>query len=57
MGIRSLNEGGKLKKTPFLEMKYSAEGYEPYIPTSPWPPTEQSTGIWPPKGYEFINKK
>jgi hypothetical protein len=57
MGIRSLNEGGKLKKTPFLEMKYSGEGYEPYIPTSPWPPTEQSTGIWPPKGYEFINKK
>ena len=57
MAIRSLHEGGKLKKTPFLNIKYSGEGYEAYIPTKPWPPTEQSIGIWPPKGYEFLDGK
>ncbi len=57
MGIRSLNEGGKLKETPFLNISYSAEGYEYYRPTNPWPPTERSIDLWPPKGYEFINGK
>ena len=36
MGIRSLAEG-KLKKTPFLDIKYSAEGFEPILPTNPRP--------------------
>lgn len=57
MGIRSLHEGGILKKTPFLNIGYSGEGYEPILPTNSWPPTEQSSGIWPPKGYEFLNGK
>jgi len=52
MGIRSLAEG-KVKETPFLNIKYSAEGYEPIRPTAPRP-TGQSIGPWPPKGYEFI---
>lgn len=55
MGIRSFHEGGTLKKTPFLNIAYSGKGYEPHIPANPWPPTEQSIGIWPPKGYEFLN--
>ena len=57
MGIRSLNEGGAIKDTPFLNLKYSAKGYDAYIPTEPWPPTEKSTDIWPPKGYEFLTGK
>jgi len=52
MGIRSLAEG-KVKETPFLDIKYSAEGFEPIRPTAPRP-TGQSIGPWPPKGYEFI---
>lgn len=52
MGIRSLDEG-KIKKTPFLNIKYNAKGYEPIRPVSPRP-TGQSIGPWPPKGYEFI---
>ena len=52
MGIRSLAEG-KVKETPFLNIKYLAEGYEPIRPTAPRP-TGQSIGPWPPKGYEFI---
>ncbi|WP_276358895.1 hypothetical protein [Daejeonella sp. H1SJ63] len=52
MGIRSLAEG-KVKQTPFLNIKYSAAGYEPIRPTAPRP-TGQSIGPWPPKGYEFI---
>ena len=52
MGIRSLTEG-KVKETPFLNIKYSAAGYEPIRPTAPRP-TGQSIGPWPPKGYEFI---
>ncbi|MDP1689899.1 MAG: hypothetical protein Q8L52_01705, partial [bacterium] len=52
MGIRSLAEG-KVKKTPFLNIKYTANGYEPIRPTSPRP-IGQSIGPWPPKGYEFI---
>ena len=53
MGIRSLNEG-KVKQTPFLNIKYSAAGYEPIRPTAPRP-TGQSIGPWPPKeGYDFI---
>ncbi len=52
MGIRSLAEG-KVKQTPFLNIKYSAKGYEPIRPSSPRP-TGQSIGPWPPKGYEFI---
>jgi hypothetical protein len=55
MGIRSLHEG-KLKKTPFLDIRYSAEGYEPFRPSNPHP-TGQSVGPWPPKGYEFIDWK
>jgi len=52
MGIRSLAES-KVKLTPFLNIKYSAAGYEPIRPTAPRP-TGQSIGPWPPKGYEFI---
>jgi len=52
MGIRSLAEG-KVKQTPFLDIKYSAIGFEPIRPTAPRP-TGQSIGPWPPKGYEFI---
>lgn len=52
MGIRSLAEG-TVKETPFLAIKYSAEGFEPIRPTAPRP-TGQSIGPWPPKGYEFI---
>jgi len=52
MGIRSLAEG-KIKETPFLDIKYSAIGYEPIRPSAPRP-TGQSIGPWPPKGYEFI---
>jgi hypothetical protein len=52
MGIRSLAEG-KVRETPFLDIKYSAIGYEPIRPTAPRP-TGQSIGPWPPKGYEFI---
>ena len=52
MGIRSLKEG-KVKKTPFLNIRYNAKGYKPIRPTS-LRPTGQSLGPWPPKGYEFI---
>lgn len=52
MGIRSLAEG-KVRETPFLDIKYSAIGYEPIRPTAPRP-SGQSIGPWPPKGYEFI---
>ena len=52
MGIRSLTEG-KIRETPFLDIKYSPIGYEPIRPTAPRP-TGQSIGPWPPKGYEFI---
>lgn len=52
MGIRSLDEG-KVKETPFLNIKYNANGYEPIRPTR-LRPTGQSLGPWPPKGYEFI---
>ncbi len=52
MGIRSLAEG-KVKETPFLNIKYSGNGYEPIRPSSPRP-TGQSIGPWPPAGYEFI---
>ncbi|MBK8503780.1 MAG: hypothetical protein IPL46_17150 [Saprospiraceae bacterium] len=52
MGIRSLDERRE-KQTPFLNIKYSAEGFDTIRPTSPRP-TGQSIGPWPPKGYEFI---
>ena len=52
MGIRSLAEG-KIRNTPFLNIKYTVNGFEPIRPTSPRP-TGQSIGPWPPKGYEFI---
>ncbi len=52
MGIRSLAEN-KEKLTPFLNIKYSVEGYKSIRPTNPRP-TGQSIGPWPPKGYEFI---
>ncbi len=51
MGIRSLAEE-KLKKTPFLNIKYSANGFESIRPKNPRP-VGQSIGPWPPKGYEF----
>jgi hypothetical protein len=53
IGIRSAFEGGDERKTPFLNIHYSAEGTEPIIPSAPRP-TGQSIGPWPPKGYEFI---
>ncbi|MEJ7694409.1 hypothetical protein [Daejeonella sp.] len=52
MGIRSLAKG-EVIKTPFLNIKYNAAGYEPIRPTSPRP-TGQSIGPWPPKGYDFV---
>lgn len=53
MGIRSAAEGGKVRETPFLNVRYSAAGFEPIRPASPRP-TGQSIGPWPPEGYEFI---
>ncbi len=47
IGICSMAEG-KVRQTPFLNIKYNAAGYEPIRPTG------QSIGPWPPKGYEFI---
>lgn len=55
-GIRSIAEGGKVKETPYLNMHYSVEGYAPLWPSNPRP-SGQSTGPWPPKGYEFIVSK
>lgn len=54
MGIRSIVlEGGKVIKTPFLDIQYTAEnGYAIWPRTSE--PTCNSIGHWPPKGYEFI---
>ena len=52
MGIRSLTEG-KVKETPFLNIKYSAAGYQPIRPTAPRP-TGQSIAPWLPKEYEFM---
>jgi hypothetical protein len=52
MGIRSL-AGQKEIQTPFLNIKYSAEGYHKIRPTNPRP-SGQSIGPWPPQGYEFI---
>ena len=51
MALRSVNEG-KIKQTPFLDIVYNVEGYEPIRPTGT-EPTGQSLGPWPPKGYEF----
>jgi hypothetical protein len=56
MAIRSTVEG-KIKKTPFLDIVYNVEGYEPAIRPSLTRPTERSLGPWPPKGYEFIIPK
>jgi hypothetical protein len=50
MGIRSINEGN-VKETPFLNINYSAKGYEPFLPTHPFP---TNLVPWPPKGYEFL---
>jgi hypothetical protein len=52
MGIRSLAEG-KVRQTPFLDISYTVEGFDPIRPKAPRP-TGQSVGPWPPKGYEFI---
>jgi len=52
MGIRSLVEG-KVKPTPFLNIKYSAAGYEPIRPTAPRP-TGQSISRFHPKEYDFM---
>ena len=52
MGIRSLTEG-KVKETPFLNIKYSAAGYEPIRPTAPRP-TGQSIAPFHPKEYDFM---
>ena len=51
-GIRSLAEG-KVRKTPFLDIKYDVTGFTSTRPTAPRP-TGQSIGPWPPEGYEFI---
>lgn len=53
MGIRSAVEGGTVRETPFLDVRYSAAGFEPIRPTQPRP-TGQSIGPWPPQGYDFI---
>lgn len=53
MGIRSAMEGGKVRETPFLNIHYSAVGYEPIRPTNPRP-TGKDMDRWPPEGYEFI---
>lgn len=52
LAIRSAKEG-KIKKTPFLDIAYNVEGYEPIRPTLTGP-RGQSLGPWPPKGYEFV---
>lgn len=52
MGIRSLEEG-KVKQTPFLNINYSAEGYESIRPTEPRP-TGQSISRFHPKEYDFM---
>jgi hypothetical protein len=52
-GIRSIAADGKVIETPFLDIHYRAEGYSPILPANPRP-VGQSTGPWPPKGYEFI---
>ncbi len=52
MGIRSLEEG-KVKQTPFLNVKYSAAGYESIRPTAPRP-TGQSISRFHPKEYDFM---
>ena len=52
IAIRSVVEG-KIKKTPFLNIVYNVEGYDPIRPTRT-EPTGQSLGPWPPKGYEYI---
>ncbi|MGV3685218.1 MAG: hypothetical protein ACO1NS_06290 [Daejeonella sp.] len=52
--LRSLNDG-EPKQTPFLGIKYTAEGYEPILPGNPRP-TGASIGPWPPKGYEFLER-
>jgi len=52
MGIRSLHEG-KVKKTPFLNIRYNTKDYKPIRPTR-LRPIVQNLGLWPPKGYEFI---
>jgi hypothetical protein len=54
LGIRSMADG-KLKKTPFLNIKYSASGYEP-IRSPNTEPTKSKTNPFPPKGYEFITR-
>lgn len=56
MGIRSIAEGGQIKETPFLNIRYSVDGYNPLYPILPRP-SGQSTGPWPTKGYEFIVPK
>jgi hypothetical protein len=53
MAVRSQIERRPID-TPFLKIKYSAEGQEPFLPKNPGP-VGQSLGPWPPKGYEFIN--
>lgn len=52
--LRSLNDG-ELKKTPFLNIKYTADGFEPILPKNPRP-IGASRGPWPPKGYEFLER-
>ncbi|NQV76255.1 MAG: hypothetical protein HQ491_09415 [Bacteroidetes bacterium] len=52
MGIRSLTEG-KVKETPFLNIKYSAAGYQSIRPTAPRP-IGQSIAPFHPKEYEFM---
>lgn len=53
MGIRSILDGHKVIKTPFMNIRYNVEGIEPILPSSPRP-TDNSWYPWPPEGYEFI---
>ncbi|MEX2572921.1 MAG: twin-arginine translocation signal domain-containing protein [Balneolaceae bacterium] len=51
MGIRSIAEGETVRKTPFLNIRYTAEDGYAILPPNPRP-TGASTGPWPPEGYE-----
>lgn len=51
IGIRSIVDGEKVKKTPFLNVTYTAEEGYAILPPNPRP-TGASIGTWPPAGYE-----
>ncbi len=53
MAFRSLDQNGKTIETPFLDITYSVEGYDPLRVGTPRP-EYQTTETWPPEGYEFL---